>query len=150
VRKRYSHPHPHDRQLQIFPLLIDERNHTDEPDCEYWPCKNIYTRCDGVWTCSFGEDEENCTARTKLFGPVITNSASDASILLVRRSKTPSVEWRRAIHRRFRSRPYSSILRRFTVVSNLALVNRMIELDHCTAVTVSTSISMFVPAHLLR
>ena len=96
---------------------------------------------------------ERTTARmrmTKLFAPVITNHASPASILLVRRSKTPSVEWRRAIHRRFRSRPYSSILRRFTVVSNLALVNRMIELDHGIALTVSTSVSMFVPAHSLR
>jgi len=33
---------------------------TDESECDYWPCNNMYTRCDGLWTCPNGEDEENC------------------------------------------------------------------------------------------
>ena len=33
--------------------MIDGVNYTDEMDCEYWPCNNIYTRCDdfGTWHC---------------------------------------------------------------------------------------------------
>jgi hypothetical protein len=50
-----------DRHIQMFPLLINGTNHTDETDCEYWPCNNYYTRCDGFWSCSNGEDEDNCT-----------------------------------------------------------------------------------------
>ncbi|CAF0978838.1 unnamed protein product [Adineta steineri] len=49
-----------DRNVDILPQLIDGRNHTDETNCENWPCNNIYTRCDGFWTCQNGEDEENC------------------------------------------------------------------------------------------
>ena len=32
----------------------------DEFGCEKW-CDNMYTRCDGYWSCSDGRDENNCT-----------------------------------------------------------------------------------------
>ncbi len=35
-----------DRQIHMFPVIIDGQNHTDETDCEHWPCNNFYTRCD--------------------------------------------------------------------------------------------------------
>ncbi|CAF3796622.1 unnamed protein product, partial [Rotaria sordida] len=40
--------------------LIDGRNHSDETDCEYWPCNNLYSRCDATWACSNGKDEDDC------------------------------------------------------------------------------------------
>ncbi|CAF4897202.1 unnamed protein product [Rotaria sp. Silwood1] len=42
--------------------LIDGRNYTDEMDCEYWPCNNIYTRCNdfATWNCRNASDEANC------------------------------------------------------------------------------------------
>ena len=49
-----------DRFVDLPPITIDERNHSDETDCEPWPCNNLYTRCDGFWNCENGEDEENC------------------------------------------------------------------------------------------
>ncbi|UJR24163.1 hypothetical protein I4U23_027129 [Adineta vaga] len=42
-------------------ILINGRNHSDETDCEYWICNNIYTRCDNIHHCINGEDEQNCT-----------------------------------------------------------------------------------------
>ena len=33
---------------------------TDESNCSYWPCDNLYSHCDGYATCANGEDEENC------------------------------------------------------------------------------------------
>ncbi|CAF1623962.1 unnamed protein product [Adineta ricciae] len=49
-----------DGVIDISPEFIHGKNHTDETNCEYWPCNNIYTRCDGMWSCQNGEDEENC------------------------------------------------------------------------------------------
>jgi len=33
---------------------------TDETNCDYWPCNNLYSRCDGHWLCPQGEDEYEC------------------------------------------------------------------------------------------
>ncbi|CAF1056918.1 unnamed protein product [Rotaria sordida] len=42
--------------------LIDGLNYTDEMDCEYWPCSNVYTRCNhrATWNCRNASDEANC------------------------------------------------------------------------------------------
>ena len=34
--------------------------HTDESNCHFWPCRNLYSQCDGLQTCLNGEDELNC------------------------------------------------------------------------------------------
>ena len=44
----------------LYPIMIDGQSHTDETDCEQWPCNNIYTRCDGIWNCDDGIDEIDC------------------------------------------------------------------------------------------
>ena len=49
-----------DRAIDWPWMILNERNHSDETDCEYWPCNNVYTRCDGFWSCTYGDDEENC------------------------------------------------------------------------------------------
>ncbi|CAF1216270.1 unnamed protein product [Adineta steineri] len=60
--------HEKRNQQPPFPLLCDmhanvialEGNETDETNCMYWPCDNIYTRCDHIWHCSNGTDEAYC------------------------------------------------------------------------------------------
>ncbi|CAF2695456.1 unnamed protein product [Rotaria sp. Silwood2] len=32
----------------------------NETNCEWWPCNNIYSRCDNQWHCLNGYDELNC------------------------------------------------------------------------------------------
>jgi hypothetical protein len=45
---------------ELFPMLIDGRNETDETECEQWPSSNTYTRCDGYWNSLNGADEVDC------------------------------------------------------------------------------------------
>ncbi|CAF4544724.1 unnamed protein product [Rotaria sp. Silwood2] len=45
---------------QTSPMLINEEYHSDETECEDWPCNNIYSRCDTFWSCKNGMDELNC------------------------------------------------------------------------------------------
>ena len=43
-----------------FMFTSNGRNFTDEDNCEHWPCDNIYTRCNGYWSCPDGKDEYGC------------------------------------------------------------------------------------------
>ena len=44
----------------LSPIVVDGREETDETGCEFWLCNNVYTRCNGFWTCANGADEVNC------------------------------------------------------------------------------------------
>ncbi|CAF3768257.1 unnamed protein product [Rotaria sp. Silwood1] len=39
--------------------LSNTFNNTDETNCEWWPCNNLYSRCDNKWHCLNGYDELN-------------------------------------------------------------------------------------------
>jgi len=49
-----------------LPELINNRNETDETECDQWNCNNTYTRCNGVWNCLNGADEAGCPSCVKL------------------------------------------------------------------------------------
>jgi len=36
---------------------------TDESNCTNWPCRNLYSECDSVWSCSNGVDEFECSEK---------------------------------------------------------------------------------------
>jgi hypothetical protein len=68
----------------LFPLLCDgyidmqfddTLNETDETNCNWWPCNNIYTQCNKIWNCHNGLDEINCSylpSCSPLFHPCIS------------------------------------------------------------------------------
>ncbi|CAF3051659.1 unnamed protein product [Rotaria sp. Silwood2] len=60
VRKNISFQTICDRFTELTPININNKNETDETECEQWHCNNIYTRCDGLWNCPRGEDEIGC------------------------------------------------------------------------------------------
>ncbi|CAF1072838.1 unnamed protein product [Adineta ricciae] len=49
-----------DGEVHIGPIVIDNKNETDETECTHWSCHNYYTECDGVWNCANGADEAHC------------------------------------------------------------------------------------------
>ncbi|CAF1557261.1 unnamed protein product, partial [Adineta ricciae] len=49
-----------DGHVDLYPILINGQNMTDETDCEQWQCHNLYTTCDQIWNCPYGQDEINC------------------------------------------------------------------------------------------
>ena len=54
-----------DRYVEINPpISIEGQNYTDENECDFWPCSNSYTRCNGIWNCLNGADEMNCPPST--------------------------------------------------------------------------------------
>jgi hypothetical protein len=52
--------------IDLLPIMIGEKNETDETECEQWKCSNIYTRCNGIWNCPNGADETGCSSRSTL------------------------------------------------------------------------------------
>ncbi|CAF2836494.1 unnamed protein product [Rotaria sp. Silwood2] len=60
TRYHISFPTICDGFTELIPINIDGKNETDETECEYWQCNNIYTRCDGFWNCFDGADEVGC------------------------------------------------------------------------------------------
>ncbi|CAF0818066.1 unnamed protein product [Adineta steineri] len=45
---------------QQMSTIIDGQYHSDETECDDWPCNNVYSRCDSFWSCQNGQDELNC------------------------------------------------------------------------------------------
>ncbi|CAF1432349.1 unnamed protein product [Adineta steineri] len=49
-----------DGVVHLLPREIDGQSHSDETECQHWPCDNIYTRCDSFKACLDGSDEYDC------------------------------------------------------------------------------------------
>ncbi|CAF4173783.1 unnamed protein product, partial [Adineta steineri] len=58
---------------ELYPIMIDGKNQTDETECEQWECDNMYTQCDKIWNCLDGKDEMNCDYSL----PPLINCSSD-------------------------------------------------------------------------
>jgi hypothetical protein len=50
---------------ELLPIVIQNKTHTDETECEKWECDNVYTHCDGVWNCLNGLDEIGCDSLSR-------------------------------------------------------------------------------------
>jgi hypothetical protein len=66
IKKNIIFQHICDGFIDLFPIMIEERNQTDETECEQWQCNNIYTRCNNVWNCPNGADESGCHSHSTL------------------------------------------------------------------------------------
>nr|AEN94416.1 low density lipoprotein [Adineta vaga] len=51
-----------DGAIQLSPAMIDNRYESDETECDYWPCDNLYAHRNGKWNCWNGLDEMNCNS----------------------------------------------------------------------------------------
>ena len=65
LQNNIVYQHICDGYKELLPILIDEQNHTDETECQYWECNNIYTRCNMEWNCPTIEDEISCSTSMK-------------------------------------------------------------------------------------
>lgn len=60
TRMKISFPMTCDYFEELKSIEINEHEHTDETECQYWPCETTYTRCNHIWNCPNGFDERNC------------------------------------------------------------------------------------------
>ena len=49
-----------DKTIHLSPEFIEDKNETDETNCEHWPLLHVYNRCDGFWHFLNGSDETDC------------------------------------------------------------------------------------------
>jgi hypothetical protein len=66
IRRNISFQIMCDGFVELASVLIDNRNETDETECEQWECNNIYTRCNRIWNCPNGADEAGCISLSTL------------------------------------------------------------------------------------
>ncbi|UJR18456.1 hypothetical protein I4U23_005361 [Adineta vaga] len=55
-----------DGAIHLFPQIINNETHTDETECDQWPCNNIHNYNDGIWHCLNGIDEINFKSKLLL------------------------------------------------------------------------------------
>ncbi|CAF1153792.1 unnamed protein product [Adineta steineri] len=55
-----------DKHLHLKSNFTENKNETDETNCEYWPSLHIYNRCNGFWDFLNGSDELNCDSSLEL------------------------------------------------------------------------------------
>ena len=60
IEKYISFPTICDGFTELKSILINGEIHTDETECQFWKCNNIYTHCNRYWNCFNGADEINC------------------------------------------------------------------------------------------
>jgi hypothetical protein len=66
IRRNISFQTICDGFVELASVLIEDRNETDETECQQWECNNIYTRCNGIWNCPNGADEAGCISSSTI------------------------------------------------------------------------------------
>ena len=81
IKRTILFQHICDRFDDLLPIVIEERNETDETECQHWECQNLYTRCNSLWNCPNGADEGGCISYSSL------NCSSDYHFCISLRTK---------------------------------------------------------------